>query len=117
MMPLRDELGAAAQLPTSVLTKFGYAHEFDDAGALGNLHIDFETLAAHLSALERSAARHHVEITRVILEPSLRRRLSETRAWPRIARLPFMLESAWVRHDEHYHVDFGVSCRPLSDVE
>ncbi|HEX2013161.1 MAG TPA: hypothetical protein VJN44_19695 [Roseateles sp.] len=27
--------------------------------------------------------------------------------------LPVMPRRAWVRHDEHHHVDFAVSCRPL----
>lgn len=24
-----------------------------------------------------------------------------------------MQRDAWLRHDEHYHVDFAVSCKPL----
>jgi len=28
--------------------------------------------------------------------------------------LNFMKGEAWVRHDEHYHVDFAVPCKPLS---
>lgn len=27
--------------------------------------------------------------------------------------IPFMKEKAWIRHDEHYHVDFSVACKPL----
>jgi penicillin-insensitive murein DD-endopeptidase len=27
-------------------------------------------------------------------------------------KLPFMQKPAWVRHDEHYHVDFGEAANP-----
>jgi penicillin-insensitive murein endopeptidase len=27
------------------------------------------------------------------------------------ANIPFMNRQAWVRHDEHYHVDFAFPCR------
>jgi penicillin-insensitive murein endopeptidase len=27
--------------------------------------------------------------------------------------LRFMKNKPWVRHDEHYHVDFAVPCKPL----
>jgi hypothetical protein len=29
--------------------------------------------------------------------------------------LPFMKATPWIKHDEHYHVDFSLPCRPLSD--
>lgn len=38
--------------------ELGYGNEFDDAAARGELRIDFEAVAAHLAALERSAAKH-----------------------------------------------------------
>jgi penicillin-insensitive murein endopeptidase len=27
--------------------------------------------------------------------------------------LHFMRGKPWVRHDEHYHIDFALPCRPL----
>jgi penicillin-insensitive murein endopeptidase len=27
--------------------------------------------------------------------------------------LTFSTKQAWVKHDEHYHVDFDVPCKPL----
>ena len=27
--------------------------------------------------------------------------------------LPFMRGKPWIRHDEHYQVDFGVPCKPF----
>ncbi len=29
--------------------------------------------------------------------------------------VPFLLKDPWIRHDEHYHVDFAISCEPLTD--
>ena len=83
----------------------------------GALRIDFEAVALHLAELKRSAAHHHVRIARVIFDPKLREHLATTTAWKNIADLPFMLQPAWVRHDEHYHVDFDVSCQSLSKLE
>lgn len=125
MVPVRDASGASRELPTSMFDQFGYRHEFDDSGALGDsngdmggaLHIDFEALAAHLAALKRSAAIHHVRMSRVIFEAPLREHLTATRAWPEIASLPFNVKPPWIRHDEHFHVDFDVPCRPLSDLD
>jgi penicillin-insensitive murein endopeptidase len=28
--------------------------------------------------------------------------------------LPFLRGKAWWRHDEHYHVDFVVPCKPIN---
>lgn len=121
MVPVRDASGVPRELPTSIFDQFGYSHEFDDSGVLGGssaeLRIDFEALAAHLAALKRSAAIHHVRISRVIFEAPLREHLTTTRAWPEIANLPFNVKPPWIRHDEHFHVDFDVPCRPLSDLE
>lgn len=115
MVPVRDASGAIVELPTSALQKFGYGLEFDAGGSVGELRIDFEAIALHLAALKRSAASRRVRVARVIFDPKLRAHLTRTRAWSSIKDLPFMLKPAWVRHDEHYHVDFDVPCRPLSE--
>jgi penicillin-insensitive murein endopeptidase len=28
-------------------------------------------------------------------------------------KITIPLKKSWVRHDEHYHVDFALACRPL----
>lgn len=122
MVPVRDAAGPR-ELPTSAFDKWGYANEFDAAGKLlgteagGELSIDFEALAAYLAALKRGAAIHHLRIERVIFDAPLREHLTTTRAWPDIAELPFNVKEPWIRHDEHFHVDFDVPCRPLSDLD
>jgi len=114
MVPVRDASGAIVELPTSALRKFGYGLEFDDVGKLGELRIDFEAIALHLVQLKRLAASRGVRIARVIFDAKFRAHLTRTRTWPQIRDLPFMTKPAWIRHDEHYHVDFSVPCKPLS---
>ena len=116
MVPVRDGSGASVELPTSVFRKFGYGLEFDDAGTLGELRIDFEAMALHLAELKRSAKARRLPIARVIFDPKLRAHLARTRAWAQIRDLPFMTKPAWIRHDEHYHVDFATACRPLGEL-
>lgn len=107
MVPVRDADGTPRTLPTAPWRKFGYAVEFDAEGRAGDLRIDFDAVAAHLLALERAAARHGLAIELVILAPELRARLARTtQGRVAVQRLPFMQGNAWVRHDDHYHVDF-----------
>jgi len=116
MVPVRDATGAPVEIPTSIIEKFGYDLEFNDSGKLGELEIDFEAIALHLAELKNAASRRHAKIVRVIFDPKLRQRLTSTRAWPKIKALPYMTKPAWIRHDEHYHVDFEVPCRPLAEL-
>lgn len=74
-------------MPTSVFRKFGYALEFDDTGAPGELRIDFEAMALHLAELKRSAEVRHLRIARVIFDPKLRAHLTRARAWAQIRGL------------------------------
>lgn len=107
MVPVRDRTGQPADLPTWPWRKFGYGVEFDSAGRGRDLTVDFDALAAHLSALHDAAARHGLTIERVILAPEFEARLHGT-ATAAVSGLPFMRGRPWVRHNEHYHVDFGV---------
>jgi penicillin-insensitive murein endopeptidase len=110
-VPVRDARGRSVPLPTSPFTRFGYDLEFDDEGRLDDLHIDFEALAEHLHALHRAADARGVGIRLVILDtrylPLLE--LSERGRWARRS-LNVLPRQAWVRHDEHYHIDFDIPC-------
>lgn len=111
-VPTRTLDGQVSQLPTSPFNRLGYAVEFDSAGRAGSLLIDFEAMGLHLLALDRAARAHGIRIQRVIFDPGLQSRLAATPAGAQaLARLPFSKQRAWVRHDEHYHVDFAVPCR------
>jgi penicillin-insensitive murein endopeptidase len=64
-----------------------------------------------------TSRRQGLTIERVIFDPRLTERLSESsRHGAELRRiLPFMKARPWIRHDEHYHIDFGLSCQPLRD--
>lgn len=110
-VPVRDARGRSVPLPTSPFTRFGYDLEFDEEGRLGDLRIDFETLAEHLYELHREAEARGVGIRLVILDTRYLRLLegSERGRWARRS-LNFLPRQAWVRHDEHYHIDFDIPC-------
>ncbi len=110
-VPVRDIHGRSVPLPTSPFTRFGYDLEFDAEGRMGDLRIDFEAMAEHLYELHRAAQARGVGIRLVILDtrylPLLAR--SERGHWARRS-LNFLPRQAWVRHDEHYHIDFDIPC-------
>lgn len=113
MVPVVDGAGRSVPLPTSAFNKYGYDVDFDEAGRFGDLRIDFDAMAAHILALSRSAEEAGIGIWRVIFDPKLQPKLRETAAWPALeGRIRFSTRRSWVRHDDHYHVDFVVPCRP-----
>lgn len=108
MVPVRDGSGRSVPLPTAPWTKFGYGLEFDRQGRRGGLAIDFEALAAHLDALQRAAAARGTRIELLILAPEYLDLLWRTPTGRGLrGRIPVLPRPAWVRHDEHYHVDFA----------
>jgi penicillin-insensitive murein endopeptidase len=112
MVPVVDAEGKSVPLPTGITNKFGYSIEFDAQATYGGLKIDFEAMAEHLYALSKAAESAGVGISRVIFERKFLPQLYATRRGPYIkASMPFMKGAPWVRHDEHYHVDFAVPCR------
>jgi penicillin-insensitive murein DD-endopeptidase len=114
MVPVIDSEGRSVALPTSALNKFGYAIEFDGKGHYERLAIDFEAIGEHLHALALAGQKNGVAIARVIVEREYLPKLYSTKRGSFIRdRIPFMQGKAWVRHDEHYHVDFSVPCRPM----
>mgnify|MGYP000748521019 CR=1 FL=1 len=113
MIPVVDRNGASVPLPTSIINKYGYDIDFTVDGKYKNLTIDYEAFASHLAALGESAKRNGVGIWRVIFDPKMQHELKTTKAWPLISHLTFSTRRSWVRHDDHYHVDFDVPCKPL----
>lgn len=114
MVPVLDAEGRSVPLPTSVTNKFGYGIEFNDAGVYDSYTIDFEAIAEHLYEVHRASKERGVDVKRVIFEPGFLPKLYATRRGPFIkAHIHFMQGQAWVRHDEHYHIDFGLRCEPL----
>jgi penicillin-insensitive murein endopeptidase len=114
MVPVTDAAGKSVPLPTSASNKWGYNIEFDSKGRFGEYRIDFEALAEHLYQLHTAAKTHGSDISLVILDPPFLPGLFKTARGPYLEQnLQFMRGKSWWRHDEHYHVDFAVACRPL----
>ena len=110
MVPLQDRDGSPVTMACWPWNKFGYGLEYDKRGERGEERIDFDALGEHLYALGKTAKKHGVKIERVILAPDLRDELFASRRGPwRRKHLVFLRRGAWVRHDDHYHVDFVIT--------
>ena len=86
-----------------------YRHEFDNDGHMGKVSIDFETMAKHLYELHKATRKEGLVIQKVIFDPVLRPKLLATTYGPKIKHLPFTKKRVIIRHDDHYHVDFGIA--------
>jgi penicillin-insensitive murein DD-endopeptidase len=114
MVPVLDAKNRSVPLPTTVTNRYGYDIEFDGDARFEDLRIDFEALGEHLYQLDQAARRKGAGITLVIFETRYLPKLFATAHAPHLRQLPFMKTRPWVRHDEHYHVDFAVKCRRLA---
>lgn len=113
MVPVLKD-GKSAPLPTSPLNKFGYDLEFDDSGKLDDYTVDFPAIAKHLLELQKAATAEGAGIERVIFEVPMQKHLFATPEGAQLkGKMKFSTKQAWVKHDEHYHVDFTLPCKPL----
>jgi penicillin-insensitive murein DD-endopeptidase len=111
MVPVIDGECRSVPLPSTPLNKFGYGLEFDKSGSIPGLRIDFDAMAEHLHHLALAAQQRGVTLELVIFDQLLLRKLLSTRRGGELrTTIPFMRGRPWIRHDEHYHVDFGISC-------
>lgn len=111
-VPVLDGRGKPTKLPISALNKFGYEIEFDAHAKYEGLTIDFEAMALHLVALKAAAIEQGIDIEVVIFDNEFQKLLFSSpsgKALPKMMR--FSIQKPWVRHDEHYHVDFKVQCK------
>ncbi len=112
MTPVLAESGQSVHLPTHPLNKFGYDIEFDSKGQYEEYEIDYVALAAHIVALHKEAVAQGVDLWRVIFDPKLQPELFKTSYGTYLKKhIQFSEKRSWVRHDEHYHVDFDISCK------
>lgn len=118
MVPVMDQHKKSVPLPCSPLNRFGYDIEFDKNGKYKDLSIDFEAMAEHLYQLFLQTEKQGKKIALVIFDPDLLPFVFATERGAFLEKnLPFMKGNAWVRHDEHYHVDFDVPCKPMKKQE
>ena len=112
-VPVRNRAGKSVPLPTNVTNRLGYDIEFDSNARFGEYSIDFPALAEHLYQLNQAATAHGAALSLVIFDPPMLPKLFATPHGPYLQQnLPFMKGKAWVRHDEHYHIDFAIKCAP-----
>jgi penicillin-insensitive murein DD-endopeptidase len=113
-VPVVNSSGQYVPLPTSVFNKLGYDIEFVGSGQYNELTIDYAAMAQHLLALQQAADKNGVKIWRVIFDNAFQKELFNI---PEAAllrnRMTFSTKTPWVRHDEHYHIDFTVSCEAI----
>jgi penicillin-insensitive murein endopeptidase len=109
MVPVVDEHGKSVHLPMNPLNKFGYDIEFDAQGRFKNLTIDFEAMSEHLYQLHIAAKQADQDLVQVIFDRQYLPKLFATKRGTYLRKsLSFMQKTPWIRHDEHYHVDFKI---------
>lgn len=116
MTPVKDKSGQSVHLPTHPLNKFGYNIEFNNESKFNDYTIDYIALAAHIVAVHNEATAQGVDIWRVIFDPKLQSHLFKTKYGEYLKNnIQFSKKRAWVRHDEHYHIDFAIPCKKLKE--
>ncbi|MEN8251329.1 MAG: penicillin-insensitive murein endopeptidase [Bacteroidota bacterium] len=112
MTPVVNTSGMSVHLPTHPLNKFGYNIEFDKNDKHDDLSIDYEAMAAHIVMLHSESKALGYDLWRVIFDPKLQPGLFKTKYGPYLKKnIQFSKKRSWVRHDEHYHIDFLVPCK------
>jgi penicillin-insensitive murein endopeptidase len=113
-VPVKDAEGRSVPLPTNISDRFGYDIEFNQDARYGEYTIDFDALAEHLYQLNVAAKEAGSSLSLVIFDDQYVPKLFATKRGDYLkANLPFMKGKPWVRHDEHYHVNFAVPCKPM----
>jgi penicillin-insensitive murein endopeptidase len=113
MVPVVNGQGRSVHLPTNYFNKLGYNIEFDENGSYDEYRIDYDAMAAHIVALHKAARKQGADLWRVIFDPTLQPNLFKTKHGAYLqSNIRFSKKRSWVRHDEHYHVDFRVKCEP-----
>ncbi len=111
MVPVTNANGESVHLPTHFFNKLGYSIEFDETGNYKEYRIDYEALSAHIVSLHKVARAMGVDLWRVIFDPKLQPYLLKTKYKTYIKKnIQFSKKRSWVRHDEHYHIDFDIPC-------
>jgi len=103
--------GKSVPIPGSALNRYGYDIEFNDQGEFGEYVIDFEALGELIYQVHVAAKARGVGISRVIFEVPLQKHLWLTGRGAYLQRnIAFSTKKAWVKHDDHIHIDFDIKC-------
>lgn len=110
MVPVRNKSGESVPLPSTIFNKFGYGIEFDSLGRYEDLTIDFNSIGLHILRLKKSAEKNGLGIVVVIFDNQLQTLLFKTKYGKELQdNIRFSKLKPWIRHDEHYHVDFKIT--------
>ena len=113
MVPVLLE-GESVPLPGGMFNRYGYDIEFNKEGRYEDYRIDFEALAELIYQIHLAAKTNSVAIDRVIFDLPLQQHLWSTKRGEFLRQsVTFSKKAAWVRHDEHIHIDFGIACARL----
>jgi len=113
MIPVKNADGESVKLPTHILNKYGYDIDFTLDGIYKNLVIDYEAFAAQLAAIKTEAKSQGIGIWRVLFDPKMQHNLRLTSHWQQISDIPMSTKRSWVRHDDHFHIDFIIPCESM----
>jgi penicillin-insensitive murein DD-endopeptidase len=109
MVPVLNQEKRSVYLPATIFNKFGYSWYFDQTGKADGYDIDFDAVASHLLALKKACDKKGVTIVVVIFDEPLQEILFKTKLGEELKKnVRFSTKPVWIRHDEHYHVDFSV---------
>jgi penicillin-insensitive murein endopeptidase len=112
-VPVQNKEGKSVPLPTSLTNRLGYDIEFNAQAKYQEYSIDFTAIAEHLYQLHVAAKAKGVGIGLVIFDTAFSPQLFTTARGKYLQEnLAFMKGKPWVRHDEHYHIDFVIPCKP-----
>ncbi len=115
MVPVKNSKAEPSLLPVRASNKWGYDIDFSSTGEFDMFQIDFEIMAEHLKLLYEISRKQGFSIKRVYFDPRLQPLLFKTSAGQFIQKhIQFNKQQAWVRHDEHYHVDFDIKCEKIT---
>ena len=92
----------------------GVAHlsAADNATWLRNKSVSLDTLPEGFKQVRDTSREHGIGIRRIIFDVAQQPKLAATASGAQVMRrFAFNKQQSWVRHDEHYHVDFSVPCR------
>jgi penicillin-insensitive murein endopeptidase len=115
LVPVLDSAGQSVPIPANLTNRFGYGIEFDRNAHYRDYRIDFDAIAAHLLAVNAAARERNIRISRVIFDKQFLPMLYASAHGQKVKQsIPFMQGEPWIRHDEHYHIDFAIKCKPLA---
>ena len=110
-VPVVDSKGEPRELNIGITNKLGYNIEFNKEAIFNGLKIDFESIAKHIEALNITAKKEGSGIEVVIFDNEFQKLLFKTNTGKTLENVvTFSVKKPWVRHDEHYHVNFRVQC-------